>query len=75
MIDDERLPRRFVLERAVDVTGVSGTGTVVEGVQFTDGRCAIRWRGALASTTEHDSVENVVAIHGHNGATTLRWID
>lgn len=69
------MQRRFVLERSVDLTGVSGTGTVVEGVQFSNGRCVILWLGAMSSMTMHDNIENVVAIHGHNGATELHWID
>jgi len=67
--------RRFVLRRLEDVNGVSGTGVVVEGVQFYDGACAIRWCSEYASTTHHDSIENVVAVHGHNGKTVVEWID
>lgn len=68
--------RRFVLDRAVDETGVSGTGTVCEGVQFSDGKVALRWIvGDHRSTVMWDDIDSVLAIHGHNGATTLRWID
>jgi hypothetical protein len=67
--------RRFVLRRLEDVNGVSGLGVVVEGVQFSDGACAIRWISGTPSTTHHDTVENVIAVHGHNGKTVLEWID
>lgn len=67
--------RRFVLVRDEDVTGVSGTGIVVQGCQFADGACAIRWVSETASTTHHDSIENVIKVHGHNGATRLVWVD
>ena len=30
--------RRFYFDRQTDVSGTSGTGAVVEGVQFGDGR-------------------------------------
>jgi hypothetical protein len=68
--------RRFLLEREVDVSGVSGTGTVAEGVQFTDGVCVIRWFGEYQSTVVwQQGIDAVEAIHGHNGATTIRWVD
>lgn len=81
-----RDPRRFVLVREVDVTGISGTGIVVEGIQFSDGTVACRWvtpgiseinleRGVRPTTVIHESVRSVVALHGHNGATKLVWYD
>jgi hypothetical protein len=68
--------RRFYLDRQTDVSGTSGTGAVVEGVEFSDGSCAVRWR-----TTPHSSlciyrsIEAVVYIHGHDGSTNLHWVD
>lgn len=67
--------RRFELVRDVDVTGVSGVGRVVEGVEFSDGRCAYRWLSELATTVVADRVEDVIEIHGHDGHTRLRWLD
>lgn len=67
--------RRFVLERREDYSGVSGIGDVAEGVEFSDGKCAMRWRTDTASTALYDSAEDVVFIHGHEGRTTLRWVD
>jgi hypothetical protein len=67
--------RRFRLIRHQDVSGVSGTGAVAEGVQFTDGAVALRWYGDYPTTTVWDGIESVVAIHGHGGATTIEWLD
>lgn len=67
--------RHFVLRRLEDVTGVSGTGIVVQGCQFDDGACAIRWVSACPSTTRHDSIENVITVHGHSGKTIVEWVD
>lgn len=36
-----------------------------EGVQFTDGSVAIRWRTAKCSTAIWASMEDMLAIHGH----------
>jgi hypothetical protein len=65
--------RTGVLVRATDVSGISGTGKVAELVEFSDGVVAVRWLGERQSTVIHESIENVEAIHGHNGATRIEW--
>lgn len=67
--------RRFRLIRSEDISGVSGTGHVADGVQFEDGKVVTRWRAAIAQTCIWDSIEDVQAIHGHGGATVIEWID
>ena len=67
--------RRFELHREQDVTGVSGTGVVVEGVEFSDGRCAYRWLSEYATTVLADSMAVVEKVHGHDGRTTVVWLD
>ena len=68
--------RRFVLVRNHDVSGVSGTGVVAEGVVFGDGRAVMRWltRGIHAIVI-HESVAHVLEVHGHGGKTVLQWVD
>lgn len=63
--------RSFVLKRTNDVSGVSGTGIVAEGVQFTDGTVAMRWLTATASTALYQSIDDVTTIHGHEGSTEV----
>jgi hypothetical protein len=67
--------RRFTLQRHEDVTGVSGTGFVAEGVQFSDGTVVVRWRGEHATTTVHASFASVEAIHLHVGKTSVDWLE
>lgn len=68
--------RRFVLDRSEDATGISGTGTVVEGVQFSDGTVTTRWVvGEYRSHGLYPSIAAVEAIHGHDGLTKVRWLD
>ena len=62
----------FHFYRIQDHSGVSGTGAVVEGVQFTNGWCALRW------ITPKSSVcfvpldrRRPEAIHGHSGKTEI----
>jgi len=67
--------RKFHLVRHVDVHGISGTGHVAEGVVFSDGTVAMRWLTATASSTFFNSVEDLLIIHGHQGATTVKWLE
>jgi hypothetical protein len=68
--------RRFVLRRTHDATGVSGTGDVAEGCQFTDGTVTIRWTtGEHRSTVVWASIAAAFHVHGHNGATVIKWCD
>lgn len=66
-------PLPFLLRRDEDETGISGTGDVAEGVLFTDGTVAIRWRGERTSTVVWSSLADVEAIHGHGGKTRIVW--
>lgn len=67
--------RLFVLVRSDDPSGVSGTGVVAEGVQFTDGTCILRWLTKYTSTTIYADIDDLTAIHGHDGATAVQWLD
>ncbi len=62
--------RTFQLHRDTDVSGVSGTGVVADGVVFPDGTTVIRWRTLPhSSTVVWDDLDAAVAVHGHAGAT------
>lgn len=76
--------RRFYLERDHDATGISGTGRVAEGIEFSDGVVVLRWivpadspgAGNPTSSVFHDNgIQSVERIHGHNGATRVAWVD
>lgn len=67
--------RRFVLYRAEDETGISGTGVVAQGVLFDNGRAVLSWLTEHTSVAVYDSMEHLVAIHGHGGKTIVKWID
>lgn len=67
--------RTFKTVRTRDISGVSGTGVVAEGVQFTDGTCVLRWLTDTSSTAIYNSIDELIAIHGHEGATTVQWDD
>lgn len=67
--------RRFYFDRQTDVSGTSGTGAVVEGVQFSDGTVVLRWLTYLSSISIYKSIEDCIEIHGHDGSTNLHWVD
>ncbi len=63
--------RTFHLQRLVDETGISGVGKVAEGVIFSNGWCAMIWLTAHTSVSFYTSIQEVEAIHGHNGKTRV----
>jgi len=69
-----RRMRLFLLVRDEDVSGVSGTGIVAEGVEFSDGTVAMRWLRRPFSVAFYGSIRDVVAVHGHGGRTQVKWL-
>lgn len=63
--------RTFRLIRNKDISGVSGTGEVAEGVEFHDGQCVLSWFGQHHTIEVCPCMHDVVAIHGHGGATEV----
>lgn len=67
--------RRFHLDRTEDINGISGTGTVADGVVFEDGATVLRWRGATPSTVLYNKLEDMTHVHLHGGRTFITWLD
>jgi hypothetical protein len=67
--------RRFVFLRDEDETGISGTGLVVMGVLYPDGRCHYRWMTEHQTDQMADSLDKLERIHGHNGRTRIVFLD
>jgi hypothetical protein len=65
--------RNFWLQRIEDESGISGTGKVAEGVQFSNGKCVLAWLTQFQSVAVYDSIEELENIHGHNGKTVVVW--
>lgn len=63
--------RRFHLLRHQDISGVSGTGIVADGIVWPDGTASLRWRGDRPSTVHWDRIADAKAVHGHGGATEI----
>ncbi|WP_322510122.1 hypothetical protein [Anaerolinea sp.] len=67
--------RRFLLVRQKDVSGVSGTGIVAEGVEFSDGMAVLHWLREPYGLNIFASVMDLIAVHGHGGNTYIEWVD
>ena len=69
--------RTFWLERNEDISGVSGTGKVAEGVEFeVGGSVALRWcAGGPSSISIWSSLKDMSAVHGHDGATVVHFYE
>lgn len=61
----------FYLNRKEDHTGISGTGIVARGLIFPSGKCVMEWQTKHTSVAVYDSIEEVRAIHGHDGKTEV----
>jgi hypothetical protein len=67
------VPLLFTLVRDEDESGISGTGTVADGVRWPDGSAALHWRTEYTSTAVYGSMEALRRIHGHGGRTRVVW--
>lgn len=63
--------RNFKFVRVEDETGLSGEGVVAEGIEFSNGMCAISWLTGMHSIGVYPNVKQMEAIHGHNGRTKV----
>ena len=63
--------KTFVLNRKIDVTGISSKGIVCEGCILSNGKVILNWLGETSSIVIHDNIENVIKIHCHNGQTEI----
>jgi hypothetical protein len=70
------MSRRFHLQRDHDVSGVSGTGRVADGICWPDGTASVRWLGERPSIVFWDGgFADAEYVHGHGGATRIVWDD
>lgn len=65
--------RLFVLVRDIDETGVSGVGVVAEGVEFSDGSCAMSWLTEASSIGVYPNIKELNRIHGHGGKARTEY--
>ena len=61
----------FVLNRKEDVSGISGTGIVAEGIKFSDGKVILNWLTQYKSIGIYDSFHMMEKIHCHDGKTEV----
>ena len=61
----------FHLEREEDDSGISGTGRVAEGIEYSDGTVVVHWLSHTPSTNIYGNMKQVISIHGHEGKTNI----
>lgn len=66
--------RLFQLHRDDDETGVSGTGVVAEGVEFTSGQVCLTWISPHRCVNVYESIRTVEELHGHEGKTRIVFL-
>lgn len=67
--------KTFYLLRHSDVNGLSGTGIVAVGSLYPNGEAHMLWVSFKSSFEMHKSIDALIDIHGHHGATELVWGD
>ena len=72
--------RRFELYRYRDPSGISGTGVVAIGLEFPPDHeghqwIALKWLGRHPALTLWPSLYDLLEVHGHLGASDVRWLD
>lgn len=65
--------RIFQLFRIMDKSGVSGTGIVAEGVEFSNGTCALCWLSDHPSVAIYNNISDIETLHGHSGMTRIMF--
>ena len=68
-------PRRFHLVRTEDVSGVSGTGVVAEGIEYNSGWVTLQFNSPFACVEVALNMKVVESVHGHGNKTTIVWDD
>ncbi|MGY0235760.1 hypothetical protein [Longispora urticae] len=70
--------RRFLLRRWQDPSGVSGLGTVADGVAWSDDTVVLRWLGTTTGVRQicvFMSLDDLMRVHGHGGRSEVLWLD
>ena len=67
--------RRFHFVRTEDLSGVSGTGVVGEGVELSNGKVVHSWISNMGTVSIYDNMKTFVLVHGHDGKGTIQWLD
>ena len=67
--------RKFSLTRQDDESGVSGVGEVAEGMEFSNGQCALSWLTEAHSVGVYPNIKELERIHGHGGKTKVVFHD
>mgnify|MGYP001561308698 FL=1 len=64
----------FYLKRDKDISGVSGTGNVADGVEFANGMCALSFHSEYPHCNVYASMRVLEEVHGHEGATKVIFV-
>lgn len=67
--------KRFRLNRLADESGISGTGVVAEGIQFSNGQVVLHWLSMFEAINVYANMTVVEKLHGHGGKTVVEWVD
>jgi hypothetical protein len=58
-----------------DPMGVRGTGVIAQVTQFSTGWIAVAWISDTTSVEVWPDLDTMLSVHGHLGASEVRWLD
>lgn len=63
--------KQFYLNRTDDISGVSGTGIIGQGVILPSGRVVMEWTTKHKSIAIYDSIDKIQVLHAHKGTELI----
>lgn len=67
--------KQFYLNRKEDVSGVSGTGIIAQGVIFPSGKVVMEWATSYGSIAIYENINEIQVLHANKGKTELIYIN
>lgn len=67
--------KRFLFVRNEDETGISGTGSIAEGVVLSNGKVVVNWLTQYETLSVYPDMKTAEFLHGHDGRTVTKWLD
>ena len=71
----EHKMRRFALIRINDLLGITGVGTIAEGIEFSNGSVIVHWLKEPKSIVVWNNMNDMKTINCHNGTSIVHYID
>jgi hypothetical protein len=66
--------KSFEIIREEDNTGLSGTGKVAEGIEFSNGKCVVCWCSDVSTIVIHENIKSIEIIMLSHSKSKINYI-